>query len=151
MPEVIRDGAITEDRWLPAEASHPGPDNIPTLAQWQAAGGGPAVQLEPGDGAGPLRDHLDQLELVAINFPELTDGRGFSYARELREQGYRGEIRAVGQFMRDQLTYLRRCGCNAFQPAGDANLEEMLHSLADFSESYQAAADQAEPLFRRRA
>ena len=86
-----------------------------------------------------------------VNFPVFTDGRGFSYARELRERGLRGELRAGGHFIRDQLTYLQRCGFNAFQMADEAELEAALASLADFSEHYQASIDQPLPLFRRRA
>jgi uncharacterized protein (DUF934 family) len=110
-----------------------------------------AVQLEPGQAPAPLLDHLDELVLVVINFPVFTDGRGFSYARELRERGYRGELRASGNFIRDQLTYLQRCGFNAFRMADEEQLASALDSLADFSESYQAAPDQPLPLFRRRA
>ena len=50
-----------------------------------------------------------------------------------------------------QRTYLQRCGFNAFEMADEAQLESALESLADFSESYQAAIDQPQPLFRRRA
>ena len=86
-----------------------------------------------------------------VNFPVFTDGRGFSYGRQLRERGFRGELRASGQFIQDQLTYLRRCGFNAFRMADETGLEAALGRLADFSESYQASADQPLPLFRRRA
>ncbi len=150
MPKLIRDGAITEDHWLPADGDQPGPNNIPTLAQWREDAAG-AVQLEPGDGVTDLLPALDSLQLVAINFPVFTDGRGFSYARELRQRGYRGEIRALGNFLRDQMTYLSRCGFNAFQSQSDSELQEALDSLDDFSVHYQGSANQPEPLFRRRA
>ncbi len=94
--------------------------------------------------------NLEQIELIVINFPAFTDGRGFSYARHLRERGYRGELRAGGHFIRDQLTYLRRCGFDAFQMADEPDLEAVLESLSDFTEFYQAADDQPLPLFRRR-
>ena len=109
------------------------------------------MQLEPGQAPAPLFDALDDIPLILINFPAFMDGRGFSYARELRERGYTGELRAVGHFIRDQLTYLARCGFNAFQMADDSQLEDALHSLDDLSEYYQAATDQPLPLFRRRA
>ncbi|MBT3411078.1 MAG: DUF934 domain-containing protein, partial [Halieaceae bacterium] len=110
-----------------------------------------AVMLEPGETLAPLLEHIDDIPLVLVNFPTFMDGRGFSYGRELRERGYRGELRAVGHFMRDQLTYLSRCGFDAFQFEDEQELEEALASLADFSEYYQASVDQPEPLFRRRA
>ncbi len=63
----------------------------------------------------PLADDLAALEVIAIDFPLFMDGRGFSYGRTLREHfGYKGEVRAIGQFIRDQLYYLTRCGFDAF-------------------------------------
>jgi len=59
-------------------------------------------------------------------------------------------LRACGQFLRDQKTYLHRVGFDAFQMADESGLEEALASLEDFSEHYQAAIDQPLPLFRRR-
>ena len=110
-----------------------------------------AVQLEPGQAPAPLLPHLDELALIVVNFPAFTDGRGFSYGRELSERGFRGELRASGHFIQDQMTYLRRCGFNAFSMADESLLEAALGSLNDFSETYQAAPDQPLPLFRRRA
>ena len=80
---------------------------------------GSAVQLEPGQEPTPLFDALEKIDLLVINFPVFTDGRGFSYARDAREHGYQGELRASGHFIRDQLTYLKRCGFDAFQMADD--------------------------------
>ncbi len=155
MPRLIRDGAIVEDSWRPPDEDleTPGRDQVATLDQWLrlADKSGYAVQLEPGQAPAPLLEHLDRLSLIVINFPAFMDGRGFSYARELRERGYRGELRASGNFIQDQLTYLRRCGFNAFQMADETLLEAALESLEDFSETYQAAPDQPLPLFRRRA
>lgn len=155
MPRLIRNGQIVEDTWLPAnpESDQVAPGQIATLTQWQSLADkrGTAVQLEPGESPAPLYGELDQLALVTINFPVFTDGRGFSYARDLRERGYTGELRAGGQFIRDQLTYLKRCGFDAFQLANEAELEAALLSLDDFSVYYQAASDQPLPLFRRRS
>ncbi len=152
MPRLLRDGAILEDNWLPPNPDSPQANHLPTLAQWVelADKAGSAVQLEPGDSIEPLLVHLEDLSLVAINFPVFTDGRGFSYARELRERGFGGEIRAVGHFIRDQLHYLARCGFTAFQFDDESQLDGASASLNDFSEHYQAATDQALPLFRRR-
>ncbi len=154
MPRLIRDGVIVDDEWLPADTESPAPSTrqVLSLEQWMALAdsAGEPVQLEPGQAPTPLFDHLADIPLVVINFPVFTDGRGFSYARELRERGYRGELRAYGHFIRDQLSYLQRCGFNAFQMADDDKLEEALDSLRDFSEHYQAAVDQPLPLFRRR-
>ena len=154
MPRLIKGARIIEDDWAPADADDGihSTRQILTLEQWEALDDrrGSAVQLEPDHSAAPLLAHLDDLELVAINFPVFMDGRGFSYARELREQGYRGELRAVGNFIRDQLHYLSRCGFDAFQFADESELEDALASLDDFDEHYQAGIDQPQPLFRRR-
>ena len=155
MPRLIKNSEIVTDPWKPldSEASTPAQGQICTLEQWLrlADKSGSAVQLEPGQEPDALFDHLAQVQLIAINFPVFTDGRGFSYARNLREHGYAGELRATGNFIRDQLTYLRRCGFDAFQMADESALEAALDSLADFTEYYQAAVDQPLPLFRRRA
>ncbi len=153
MPELIRHGEITGDDWIAADASEGrhAPQQILTLEQWQAVEDkqGTGVQLEPDHACAPLLDHLDEIALIAINFPVFTDGRGFSYARELREQGYSGELRAVGHFIRDQVYYLSRCGFDAFQPEDESALPGVLESLSDFSEYYQASANEPQPLFRR--
>jgi uncharacterized protein (DUF934 family) len=154
MPRLISDGNIIQDQWLSVdpESDAPAQGQIASLEQWLALPdkSGSAVQVEPGQAPTPLFDFLDSMTLVVVNFPIFSDGRGFSYARELRERGYRGELRASGHFIRDQLTYLQRCGFNAFQMADETELEAALESLNDFSEHYQAAIDQPLPLFRRR-
>ena len=154
MPRLIKDGMIVEDQWLPADLDHAAADTqrILGLEQWMALAdkAGAAVQLEPGQGPAPLFDHLADIPLVVINFPVFTDGRGFSYARELRERGFQGELRASGHFIRDQLSYLQRCGFNAYQMVNESLLEDALAGLAVFSEHYQASIDQPLPLFRRR-
>ena len=75
-----------------------------------------AVRIEPGDDARELLPHLGRLALVEVNFPAFGDGRGYSSARILREAGYEGELRAVGDVLVDQLAYMRRCGFDAFEP-----------------------------------
>ena len=61
-----------------------------------------AVRIEPGDDARDLLPHLARLRLVEVNFPSFADGRGYSAARVLREHGYEGELRAVGEVLIDQ-------------------------------------------------
>ena len=154
MPKLIKHGQISSDAWLPAiaDAATASEPHLPTLHQWQALTdkSGSAVQIEPGDGVDELLSALDSIKLVAVNFPLFMDGRGFSYARELRERGYQGELRAVGEFLPDQLHYLHRCGFDAFQFNDESRLEEGLRQLDIFSEHYQGAIDEPRPLFRRR-
>lgn len=98
-----------------------------------------------------LKPYIEQLQIVALNFDAFTDGRSFSQARVLRDHlDFEGEIRAIGNFIQDQLFYLTRCGVNAFLLPEETSIESALLSLSDFSESYQAACDEPQPLFRRR-
>ena len=97
-------------------------------------------------------DDLNRFPVIAVSFPKFTDGRGYSIARLLRERfGYRGELRAIGDVLRDQLFYMKRCGFNAFSLPANRDVGSALAGLSDFDESYQAAADQPLPLFRRAA
>jgi uncharacterized protein (DUF934 family) len=155
MRRLIKHGSIIDDTWqlMDPDCTVPAPDQICNLDQWLQLGNknGSAVQLEPGQDPTCLLGALEKIDLLVINFPIFTDGRGFSYARDAREHGYQGELRASGHFIRDQLTYLQRCGFDAFQMADDSHLDAALTSLMDFTEHYQAAIDQPLPLFRRRS
>jgi uncharacterized protein (DUF934 family) len=112
------------------------------------------VWLDAGDDPGALADDVARLALIAVNFPKFTDGRGYSTATLLRTRyGYRGELRAIGEVLRDQFNYLTRSGFDALQPrAGrytDEQLAAAVASIADFSLPYQASAQDPLPLFRR--
>jgi uncharacterized protein (DUF934 family) len=108
------------------------------------------VWLNSDERAEDLRDDLQRLAVIAVNFPKFADGRGYSIAHHLRVRlGYRGELRAIGDVLRDQMFYMKRVGFDAFQPRADRDIHEALKGLSDFSLSYQASTDQALPLFRR--
>jgi uncharacterized protein (DUF934 family) len=109
------------------------------------------VWLAPGDDPATLADDVGQLPLIAVDFPKFTDGRGYSTARLLREKyGYAGELRAIGDILRDQLYYLHACGFNAFAVRADRDLADALKGLGDFSDNYQTTVGRPVPLFRRR-
>jgi uncharacterized protein (DUF934 family) len=167
MPKLVKDGAIVDDSWTlldkpegdAAAVAVPAGQVIVPLSIWLAqsdnlkARTDIGVWLDSDETADQLGADAQQLPLVAVNFPTFMDGRAFSTARLLRERfGFTGELRAVGNFMRDQLCYLRRCGVNAFAFANsEVDLDAALKSLNDFTEYYQASVDQPLPLFRRRA
>lgn len=110
------------------------------------------VWLDSDETADLIGEHAAELPVIGINFSAFADGRGFTAARLLRQRyGFSGELRAVGGFIRDQLSYLTRCGFNAFAFEGDQPLSGLLESMSDFTDSYQAAVDQELPIFRRRA
>lgn len=109
-----------------------------------------AVRVEPGDDARDLLPHLDRLCLVEVNFPVFGDGRGYSAARILREAGYAGELRAVGDVLVDQIVFLRRCGFDSFAPAAPLDEADVSAALDRFPNVYQPAADAAVPVWRLR-
>ena len=97
-----------------------------------------------------LQGDLGHFDVIAIDFPIFTDGRGYSLAYNLRVRlGYRGELRAIGDVLRDQMFYLQRVGFDAFTPRSDRDIHEALAGLSDFSERYQGSWDQPLPLYRR--
>ena len=109
-----------------------------------------AVRIEPGDDARALLDHLEQLRLVEVNFPSHTDGRGYSSARVLREAGYTGELRAVGDVLIDQLSHLRRCGFDSFTPEKPFDPDDAQAALDRWPEVYQATCDDRRPIWAKR-
>lgn len=97
-----------------------------------------------------LKDDVAKLPVIAVDFPKFSDGRGYSIAYNLRARlGYTGELRAIGDVLRDQLFYMHRVGFNSFATRPDRNIHDALKGLTDFSETYQASWDQKLPLFRR--
>lgn len=154
MPALIRNNAIVDDDWCfgAPDGKSPAQRPVYSLSEWKESGcpADAGVQVEPGDDCLELVDSLPSLNLIAVFFQTFTDGRGFSIARELRDRGYKGEIRARGHVLPDQMHYLRRCGFDAFQPDDETRLAASLERLQEFSEHYQASVDQPLPLFRRR-
>ena len=160
--QIIKDGAIIANDWthVPLDATLadvPGGNDIVPLKLWVAEK--PAllkradklgVRLESDDLAETIAGDLDHFAVIAIDFPIYRDGRGYSQARILRDRyGYDGELRAVGDVLKDQMFYLHRVGFNAFEPRSDRNIEDALKSLKDFSVTYQPAVDNPLPLRRR--
>jgi uncharacterized protein (DUF934 family) len=97
-----------------------------------------------------IQADLDKFALIAIDFPKFSDGRGYSIAYNLRKRlGYQGELRAIGDVLRDQLFQMVRCGFDAYATRQDRNIHDALKGLTVFSETYQASVDNALPLFRR--
>lgn len=167
MPKLIKDGAIVENAWTllakpegeAAAVEVPAGQVIVPLSVWLAQKdqlqnrADVGVWLDSDEVAEDIGEEANHFPVIGVNFPGFMDGRGFSTARILRERyGFKGELRAVGNFIRDQLCYLRRCGVNAFAFANpEVDLDIAVKSLNDFNEYYQASVDQPLPLFRRRA
>lgn len=166
MAKIIKQGAIVEDNWqvvrlAPGESADsvalPAGELIVPLAVWQAQkpalqGRSVGVWLDGSNDPAAIADELPAFALVAVDFPKFADGRGYSIAALLRSRyGYTGELRAIGDVLKDQLFYLKRVGFDAFAVRADKNIDDALTGLQDFSEVYQASVDQALPIFRRHA
>jgi uncharacterized protein (DUF934 family) len=168
MANIIRDGAIVQDDWiaLPDDAEIPTSGRvILSLKRWQETRDALKTALRQAQGdreigvripntadVVALWDELKDRPLIAVEFPAFGDGRAFSQAAVLRERfGYKGEIRAVGDVLRDQIFYMQRCGIDAMVPRADQDLQGCVDALKDFTTPYQSAADDNIPIYKRRA
>ena len=147
MPRLIRNRAIADDRYAllrNATSLADLPDGVPVIVPlqlWLArrsaliARGETGVWLAPADHPGALADDVARLPVIAIDFPQFTDGRGYSHARLLRERyRYAGELRAIGDVARDQLYYLAQCGFDAFVIPDGRDAGDALNGFVDFSD-----------------
>lgn len=167
MSKLIKNRQIVDDQWLLIKEisqledllAYSGQNLIVPLAFWREErnrikqrSGKTAVWLNSNELPQSLGEDLHNLEVIALNFPIFSDGRSYTSARELRSNlGYKGEIRAVGDVLRDQLFYMSRCGFDAFLMREDQDLEKALSAFDDFTDGYQVSVDKPIPLFRRRS
>ncbi len=161
----IRDGKIVEDAWVRIPDGEPIPsdkDAIVTASSLLAADQNlnDAVDLKLGvdwpnhEPVTALAPHLDRLSLVALTFPSFRDGRAYTQARQLREQhGFKGEIRATGNVLRDQFLFMVRAGFNAFEVKKKADANHFAAALAEFTVQYQQIGHGVSPVseLRRRS
>lgn len=167
---IIKNGIVVDDAWkvvtlatddTPETVKLPvGPLLVPASV-WRARraelicreyehGWPLGVWLTAEEGPEAIAADVDDFTVIAIEFSKFTDGRGYSTARLLRTRyGYGGELRALGDVLRDQLFYLARVGFDAFAIRADKNIDDARASLADFSAAYQSAADLLVSLQRR--
>lgn len=95
-------------------------------------------------------DDINKLPIIAIHVARFADGRIFSLGTLLRTRyGYKNELRAFGDVLRDQLFFLKRSGFTSYLIRADRNANEALASLKDFSVPYQGAVDEPKPVFQR--
>ena len=128
MPLIKHDG-LAADPWVSLGDDDVLPGNAPIIVsveRWRAErdvlvgrGGALGIRLAAEDSPAEIAADLERFQLVALDFPKFTDGRAYSTARLLRERyGFKGEVRATGQVLRDQLLFMWRCGFDAFEVAG---------------------------------
>jgi uncharacterized protein (DUF934 family) len=165
MRNIIKNKAVVGDDWsvlrlaendTPEGVAIPQGKVIVPLKVWQAQRAALAERAELGvwiassERPEELKDDLQHFALIAVDFPKFADGRGYSIGYNLRARlGYDGELRAIGDVLRDQLFYMQRVGFDAFAVREDKDIHDALLGLSDFSEPYQSSWDRKSPLFRR--
>lgn len=162
MPKIIKIDRVVDDAWtvlrqetVDVHATVPeGPVLVP-LALWLAqreqllSRKDVGVWIKGDEDPRVLEQDVGVLPVIGVDFPKFTDGRGYSIAYELRRLGFRNELRAIGDVLRDQLQYMRRVGFDAFAVRADKNIEDALLGLTAFSQAYQGSWDIPTPAFRR--
>ena len=149
---LFRNGAVEPDNFVDVSAQETIPDDgdvIVSLSQWQAhrdelvgRPGALGIVLASDEKPALIADDLDQFDVVALRFPRFQDGRAYSYARLLRERmGYRGELRAVGQVLLEQLHFMHRVGFDAFVIDSDDAVRDWEIALGEISVWYQPTGD----------
>jgi len=131
---------------------------IVSLKRWQAeremsmSRNAPlGVRLASDQSPQALGPDVHHFAVVELEFPKFKDGRGYSWARLLRRRlGYNGEIRAVGDVLRDQWLFMSRCGVDAFEVAPGTRIEDFRAALAEQTVFYQHAADRVVTVLEHR-
>ncbi|MHA1113922.1 MAG: DUF934 domain-containing protein [Alphaproteobacteria bacterium] len=161
---VIRNGRVVPDSWRAARGGPAGEKAghvYVTPTQWDAdpdgwrAHPGPlGLRLASDEPPARVADDLGRFSLVLLEFPVFTDGRAYSYARQLRQRyGFGGELRAVGEVLRDQLLFMFRCGFDSFETDigdGDDAARDWAEAVGEVSVWYQTMpGDRRPPVARR--
>ena len=158
---LVKAGRVVDDPYVRALDDAPIPDGVPVIvpgprfladASELVARDAPVGVLWPNDRrAAELAPWLGELALIALVFPKFRDGRAYSQARLLRERyGFRGELRATGEVLRDQFQFLIRAGFDAFEVKKQADARVFTEAAARFSVFYQPSTDGRLPALRRR-
>src|SRR5690348_391618 len=160
---ILSNSELVEDEWTLIEDGRAdieaGPGKvIVTVARWRVER---EALLRGHAAVGVLVPNTADIEavfaeiedrpLIVLQFPMFTDGRALSQAVVLRKRlGFRGELRAVGDVIRDLVFWLGRCGFDSIVPRKDQKLEDCRAALREFTVAYQAAADEHTPVWIRR-
>ena len=158
---LIKNGRVTEDRYLRVLDDAPIPDGVPVIvpAARFLADADKMLRRDAPTGVewpnnrkvAELEPYLDRLAVIVLAFPNFKDGRGYSQARLLRERhGFVGELRATGQILRDQFLFLVRAGFDALEVVKQSDADAFASTLSRYSVFYQGAGDDRAPAMRRR-
>jgi uncharacterized protein (DUF934 family) len=149
---LIKSGRIVEDRYVHVDDEAPLPDRMPVIVTAKRFLSDPNGLIKRDGSLGvlwpndrriaELEPWLGHLALIALNFPKFRDGRAYSQARLLRERyGFRGELRAVGDVLRDQFLFLVRAGFDSLDVKKPADAAAFADVMKRFSVFYQPTAD----------
>jgi uncharacterized protein (DUF934 family) len=158
---LVKAGRIVEDHYIRVLDEAPVPDGVPVIVPGRrfladAAELGnreaPTGVLWPNDRkVAELEPWLNRLALVALIFPKFRDGRAYSQARQLRERyGFRGELRATGEVLRDQFVFLVRAGFDSLEVKKSADAAAFAEAVGRYGAFYQPSADGRTTVQRRR-
>ena len=165
MTKLLKDGNVVSDTWVHVSDDADLPETggvIVSLARWQSdhnslAGrkDGVGVRLEAGQSPEEIKDDLAQFGVVALELPKFGDGRAYSYARMLKTRvGFEGEVRAVGDVLRDQFRAMYRCGFDVLEVSSDVPAEKLeaawQDALGEIRYAYQPACRGPQMVIRRR-
>lgn len=147
---LLRNAEIVVDEWryVTESAADAAAPLIVSLAQWQlepdtwlARGTPLGVVLSPAHHVQEIAADLEHFSLIAAEFSGPAEGRGYTQARQLREQWkFTGELRATGHVRRDQLFFMARCGFNSFE-LPDTDIEDAHTAFSTFTAAYQPSND----------
>lgn len=166
MPKLIKEGRIVPNDWH-LVAADMGIEEVLGLAaeqlivpvnlwqehkdQLQNCAASIGIWFDSSQGPDMLADDVNNFPVIGLNYPIFRDGRAYSYAAILRQQrGFKGDLRAIGDVLRDQLSYMLSCGFSSFLVPDDTDEKILLAGFHDFSENYQSTVIKPIPLFRRR-
>ena len=160
--QIIKHRHIVEDHWqhISAETTIdqlPSGDIIVPSSLWlkqkyalQQRDGGLGISINGDTELTQIIPDLDQFALIAIYFNPFRDGRGYSIARTLRRDcNYTGELRAIGNVLRDQVAFMERVGFDSFEVDGKQDINDALNAFKEITVKYQASFDEANPLYQR--
>jgi len=158
---LVRGDKIVEDNFVRVLDDQSAPDGVPVIVPGKrfladatelVERAAPLGVLWPNDRrVAELVPWLDHLALVALVFPKFRDGRAYSQARLLRERhGFRRELRATGDVLRDQFQFLLRAGFDSFEVKKPADALAFAQAVSRYTVVYQPSADACVPALRRR-
>ena len=154
---LIKQREIVADSWVAVDVNPSADAVIIPFArfqqerdQWLASKQKLGVRLTPADDVQQIAKDLARISLIALEFDKIGEGRGYSQAQLLRSRlGFKGEIRAVGNILRDQVFHMARCGIDAFEFPQSTDMTVALAAFNDFTVAYQPSSDQAVKLQQR--